>query len=39
MAPGGGELADWASGAGQRLLSAREMAAAEPVAAAVPWGG
>lgn len=28
MVTGGGELADWALGAGQRLLSADEMAAA-----------
>lgn len=36
----GGELVDRASGgAGQRLLSAGEMAAAEPVTAAVPGGG
>lgn len=32
-------MADWASGAGQRLLSAGEMAAAEPAATAVPGGG
>lgn len=32
-------MADWASGVGQRLLSAGEMAAAEPAAAAVPGGG